>query len=177
MRTFDFLNSVKTGDPCEILRTLPPASVKLMVADVPSDIDVEKFAYATKFIVDRDSTFALRVDNLLALEFFVAYRGWRCEMFHQDDDKKMLILDPFGTNSKISHIPEHFDRHQIVKKLIQKCTTPNDIVLDPFAGTGLTAVECIRLGRFFLCIEKDEAKAKKAVSRVLCCLDKELKLC
>jgi len=81
MRTFDFLNSVKTGDPCKILRTLPPASVKLMVADVPSDIDVEKFAYATKCIVDRDSTFALRVDNPLAGEFIVAYRGWRCEMF------------------------------------------------------------------------------------------------
>lgn len=46
---------------------------------------------------------------------------------------------------------------------VQQFTDPDDVVLDPFAGSGTTGVACLRLGRRFIGIEKDPTYA--AVSR------------
>jgi DNA modification methylase len=40
-------------------------------------------------------------------------------------------------------------------KLILRFTNPGDIVLDPFSGSGTTAVACHKLGRHFVCFESD----------------------
>jgi DNA modification methylase len=45
-------------------------------------------------------------------------------------------------------------RH-LMKYLIQLITPPDGIVLDPFAGSGTTALACKELGRNYICIEKE----------------------
>ncbi|MCS6988696.1 MAG: site-specific DNA-methyltransferase [Chloroherpetonaceae bacterium] len=44
----------------------------------------------------------------------------------------------------------------LIKRLIQASSNPNDLVLDPFAGSGTTAIACLQLNRQFIVVEKDE---------------------
>lgn len=54
----------------------------------------------------------------------------------------------------------------LISTLIQWITNPGDTVLDPFAGSGTTAVACKELGRNYICIEKDEEYYKIACNRL-----------
>lgn len=45
---------------------------------------------------------------------------------------------------------------KLMKDLIQIHTNPNEIVLDPFMGSGSTGAACLELGREFIGIEKDK---------------------
>ena len=46
-------------------------------------------------------------------------------------------------------------------------TDPNEIVLDPFAGSGTTGVACLRLGRRFIGVERDAKYAAIARERLI----------
>jgi site-specific DNA-methyltransferase (adenine-specific) len=43
----------------------------------------------------------------------------------------------------------------LISTLVQWITNPSDLVLDPFAGSGTTALACKELGRNYICIEKE----------------------
>lgn len=43
---------------------------------------------------------------------------------------------------------------------------PEDIILDPFSGSGTTAVACHNLGRHFICVEKDPDYHAASVKRL-----------
>lgn len=49
---------------------------------------------------------------------------------------------------------------------MEKWTNPEDIVLDPFMGSGTTAVACIKLGRKFVGIEIERRYFEMAMERV-----------
>lgn len=53
---------------------------------------------------------------------------------------------------------------KLIRKLIQNCTNENDIVLDPFIGSGTTAEACIQTGRRCIGFEY-EAKWKKTIQQ------------
>lgn len=38
---------------------------------------------------------------------------------------------------------------------LKLCSKPGDVVLDPFAGSGTTALACHALGRHFICVERE----------------------
>jgi site-specific DNA-methyltransferase (adenine-specific) len=50
--------------------------------------------------------------------------------------------------------------------LIKTYTNEGEIVLDNTAGSGTTAIACINTNRRWVCIEKDETYASKAVERI-----------
>ncbi len=54
----------------------------------------------------------------------------------------------------------------ILYKIILSSTKPNDIVLDPFFGTGTTGAMAKLLGRNFIGIEKEEKYIKEAKARI-----------
>jgi site-specific DNA-methyltransferase (adenine-specific) len=43
----------------------------------------------------------------------------------------------------------------LIQKLIELVTNPGDLILDPFAGSGTTALACKELNRNYICIEKE----------------------
>lgn len=45
---------------------------------------------------------------------------------------------------------------KLMKDIIQIHTNPNEVVLDPFMGSGSTGAACLELGREFIGIEKDK---------------------
>jgi hypothetical protein len=54
----------------------------------------------------------------------------------------------------------------LMLELVELFTDPDEVVLDPFAGSGTTGVACQRLGRRFIGIEKDSAYAAIARERL-----------
>jgi DNA modification methylase len=53
-----------------------------------------------------------------------------------------------------------------MKYLIEAVTRPGDVVLDPFLGSGTTAVAAKALGRHYIGIELDRGYANAAKARV-----------
>lgn len=54
----------------------------------------------------------------------------------------------------------------IMEKYIAVLTPPNQIVCDPFMGSGTTGVACMRLGRGFIGVEKERKYFDIAVKRI-----------
>lgn len=54
----------------------------------------------------------------------------------------------------------------LMLELVSLFTDPDEIILDPFAGSGTTGVACLRLGRRFIGIEKDAKYAAVARERL-----------
>jgi DNA modification methylase len=55
---------------------------------------------------------------------------------------------------------------ETVSRLVMLLTDPGDLVLDPFLGSGTTAVACKQLGRTCIGIEKSEAYLAMAIKRL-----------
>jgi site-specific DNA-methyltransferase (adenine-specific) len=54
----------------------------------------------------------------------------------------------------------------LMADLVADFTDPDDIILDPFAGSATTGVACLRLGRRFIGIEKDPKFYADALARL-----------
>lgn len=54
----------------------------------------------------------------------------------------------------------------LMKILVENSTQPNDLVLDPFMGSGTTGVACVNTGRKFIGIELDEKYFNIAQDRI-----------
>lgn len=54
----------------------------------------------------------------------------------------------------------------IMSTLIRMCTNENDLILDPFAGSGTLALACLETDRRYVCIEKDDNYFKIIEDRI-----------
>jgi site-specific DNA-methyltransferase (adenine-specific) len=54
----------------------------------------------------------------------------------------------------------------LLKRMIECCTDPHDLVMDPFMGSGSTGVACVQTGRRFVGIEIDPGYCEVASRRV-----------
>ena len=54
---------------------------------------------------------------------------------------------------------------ELARRVIRLLTDPGEIVLDPFMGSGTTAIACIQENRQYIGIEKEEKYVKLATKR------------
>lgn len=54
----------------------------------------------------------------------------------------------------------------LIMRQLEEYSKPDDLILDPFSGSGTTAIACHNLGRNFLCIEKDHDYHAASVARL-----------
>ena len=54
----------------------------------------------------------------------------------------------------------------LMEFLVRSYTNENDIIVDPFCGSGSTGVACINTGRKFIGVEKEKAYFDIAVQRI-----------
>lgn len=91
------------------------------------------------------------------------------DMKRENGGKQMKTVWRFTTAGRKE---KQFGKHPTQKPiaLIDRCirasTHPNDIVLDPFAGTASTGVAALKVGRRFIGIEVDESYAEIGVKRL-----------
>lgn len=85
------------------------------------------------------------------------------------------ISEKVGTTSKIFSVRANGQEHrihptqkplQLFEKILQEYAGGGDLILDPFSGSGTTAIACHRLKRRFICIEKDPEYWAKSVERL-----------
>jgi len=69
-----------------------------------------------------------------------------------------------GTNGKKLHPTQKPEA--LLARVILSSSRPDDLVLDPFCGTGTTGATAKRLGRRFIGVERDAAYAKAAEKRI-----------
>jgi site-specific DNA-methyltransferase (adenine-specific) len=55
---------------------------------------------------------------------------------------------------------------ELLRRLISMCTNEDDLVLDPFCGSGTTGVACVLLKRKFIGIDLDSDYLKLALTRM-----------
>lgn len=102
-----------------------------------------------------------------------------CRSILKDYGGKIKLIHPFGplladTWDDIKRIRHAKDRHDhpcqlpihLVERIILLSTDPNDIVFDPFMGTGTTAVAAKKLGRRFCGTEVDPTYHQIATERL-----------
>ena len=71
------------------------------------------------------------------------------------------LKDPEGKKIHSTQKPE-----QLLYNIILSSTETNDLVLDPFFGTGTTGAVAKRLGRHYIGIEREETYIKAATRRI-----------
>lgn len=97
------------------------------------------------------------------------HRCRKCNALYKDYGGKKASLHPFGPLVSDVWTDLHRIRHSkrrdehpcqlpipLLERLILMSTDENDVVLDPFAGTGTSLVAAKRLGRRYIGIELDE---------------------
>ncbi len=70
------------------------------------------------------------------------------------------------TNSKMPKNHKAVMHPMVAKHFLENFTQPNDLILDPFMGTGTTAVECIKLGRNYCGVEMVQEYVLDAQKRI-----------
>ena len=71
------------------------------------------------------------------------------------------LKDSHGRKAHPTQKPE-----ALLHRIILACSNPDDIILDPFFGTGTTGAVAKRLGRQWIGVERDEGYAKDAMARI-----------
>lgn len=77
-----------------------------------------------------------------------------------------------GTGKRVGEGQEHANTHPTVKPiellrwLVRLLSRPGQMVLDPFGGSGTTAIACVLEGRRWIAIERDPDYARIASARI-----------
>lgn len=74
----------------------------------------------------------------------------------------------FNKNDDCTGQAEHETKKPLplMAEIVSLLTDPGELVLDPFCGSGTTGVACLRLGRRFLGIEREEKWANLSRERL-----------
>jgi DNA modification methylase len=83
--------------------------------------------------------------------------------FLSQDEMKQVFYGNIGSKHSDHPTEKYF---WMINPLIIRHSQECDTVLDPFAGSGTTAVACEKLNRKWICIEKDERYCEMAKQRL-----------
>lgn len=98
--------------------------------------------------------------------------GWTKEGYVCEGDSTRWQTDVIKAPNKCSMPLTERTKHptqkpvKLLTTLIKWCTNENDFILDPFAGSGSTAVACLENNRKYYCIEKNKEYYDWAIERL-----------
>ncbi len=169
---------VTHGDCQQVLRQLPDACADLVLTDPP---------YVTRYL-DRSGRRIANDDNTRWMfpAFSEIYRVLkpdryascvRCVQMKHEQAYLLAKGNPLPpTNPPADVLPWHYTGNRLhptqkpvssLTPLIYAFSRPNDLVIDPFCGSGTTGVAARQCGRRFLLIEKDAAYHHTARERLM----------
>ena len=71
-----------------------------------------------------------------------------------------------GRNGRQSGIHPTEKPIEVMKRLVEMCSPIGGVVLDPFIGSGTTAIACLETGRDFIGVEKEEEYHAISLARI-----------
>lgn len=139
----DYVNKIICGDCLEIMKGIPDKSIDLVLTDPPLG-----WRYRPSY------------ENIVILS-----KSKDNYSFYDDSKSCSNVIE---INQKIPQKGDHptVKPVSLMRKLIEIHSKPNDIILDPFLGSGTTAVACKELGRRFIGIEINPDYCQIAQKRV-----------
>ena len=169
------LNKVYCGDCLEIMKQIPDKSIDLVLTDPPyPDHYTEEYKYfngilnvfknySCKQLIfwTAKSSFPL---NYTAIHIWDKKCGCGSEyemIFERNGGEQYKVFRYYLINSTVAaqYTNDTFTGHKsqkpihLISDLIQKYSKEGDTVLDPFLGSGTTAVACEQLNRKWIGIE------------------------
>lgn len=108
-------------------------------------------------------------------EFYFNWRAVAREPIWKKDKRVKDKAGQFDTWSDITYVKGNSKEKvnhpcpwpiKLVERMILSSSKEGDIVLDPFLGSGTTAIACLKLNRKFIGIEKEEEYVKIANARI-----------
>ena len=99
-------------------------------------------------------------------EYCLFFREKGVPLYGTFDTKHTYWVTPLNRKEKKQFGHPTIKPIQIIKTLIINSSQEGGVILDPFMGSGTTAVACIREGRHFIGFELDENYYKIALNRI-----------
>lgn len=193
MEIKDLEGKIINADCMDILKQLPDKSIDLVLTDPPYGIGISKNPIR-QMHKKKDWDLEIPIGNVFNEIFRVSKHQiiWGGNYFNLPQSQGFFIwnkLQPenfslsqceYAWYSKqqpakmynCSVLEEKNKIHPTQKPvklfmwLLNRETNENDIILDPFSGSGTTAIACHRLKRRFICIEKDPEYWAKSCERL-----------
>ena len=188
-----YINKIINADCLDILKELPDKCIDLVCTDPPYGIGISKNPIR-QMHKKKDWDVEIPMGNVFNEIFRVSKHQiiWGGNYFNLPPSQGFFIwnkLQPenfslaqceYAWSSKqqpakmynCSVLEEKNKIHPTQKPvklfmwLLNRETSENDLILDPFSGSGTTAIACHNLKRRFICIEKDEDYYKASVERL-----------
>ena len=182
------LNTIIQGDCLEVMKGFPDKSVDLVLTDPPyPDYHTDKYLYKEgllNFLKDFSCKqiifWSAKVNFPLD---YTAIHIWNKKtgvgsmyerIFERNGGNAYKVYNYYLINSTVaaSFTKDIFTGHpsqkpiNLMKKLIEEYTKPNDLILDPFVGSGTTCVAAKQLGRKYIGIEISPEYCKIANERL-----------
>ena len=100
-------------------------------------------------------------------EYLLYFRKGKGKCFPKSyEDAKTYYIAPINHKDKEKYKHPTIKPLDITRKLIKNSSNENDVVLDPFMGSGTTGVACKELHRNFIGIELDKTYFEIAKKRI-----------
>jgi DNA modification methylase len=174
-----YTNNLVLDDSFKVLLNLPDRCVDLVLTDVPYDLKqnqkeflheqfirianywvivfsppenqwilpAEQYGFWMKPISTKNTS--KRYSRFIEMIFFYGYGTWNCDRHWSQ------YTNVFTDLVDTSKIHPFRKPPSLIERLILNHTNEGDVILDPFAGSGVVPIVAKRLGRSFIGIEND----------------------
>ena len=99
-------------------------------------------------------------------EYVIYGRARGVPLYGSYETKRKWYVSPLNTADKAQWGHPTIKPLNIIQNLIENSTLPGQTVLDPFMGSGTTAVACVRSDRRYLGFEMEPRYYEKCIQRV-----------